>query len=144
MTGTMFFIKSQMNGRVLDVSEGSTEDEAPIIVYSQKGEDCLNQLWRYEDGYFINAKSAKVLDISGGEMQPESPIIQYAQKMSEEAANQKWEVDEDGYIFCSVRPDLVLDIQGREDEDGAAVILYEKRDGEIASNQRWFLEEYYG
>ncbi|KAK4517617.1 TFIIH/NER complex ATP-dependent 5'-3' DNA helicase subunit [Mucor velutinosus] len=144
MTGTMYFIKSQMNGRVLDVSEGSTEDEAPIIVYSQKSEDCLNQLWRYEDGYLINANSAKALDISGGEMQPESPIIQYAQKMSEEAANQKWEIDDEGYICCAARPDLVLDIAERNDEDGAAIILYSKREGEIASNQRWFLEEYSG
>lgn len=104
----------------------------------------MNQLWRYEDGYLINANSAKVLDISGGEMQPESSIIQYAQKMSEEAANQKWEIDGEGYICCSARPDLVLDIAERNDEDGAAVILYEKREGEIASNQRWYLEEYSG
>lgn len=101
-------------------------------------------MWRYEDGYFINANSAKVLDIRGGEMELESSIIQYAQKMSEEAANQKWEIDEDGYICCAARPDLVLDIAGREDEDGSVVILYEKREGEIASNQRWFLEEYSG
>ncbi|KAI8647656.1 ricin B lectin domain-containing protein, partial [Parasitella parasitica] len=143
MTGTMYFIKSQMNGRVLDVKEGSTEDAAEVIVYSQKSDDCLNQLWRYQDGYFINANSAKVLDINGGEMKSESAIIQYAQKMSEEAANQKWGIDEDGYIFCSARPDLVLDIQAREDGDGVPVILYEKRDGEVASNQRWILEEYY-
>ncbi|CEP13132.1 hypothetical protein [Parasitella parasitica] len=134
----------QMNGRVLDVKEGSTEDAAEVIVYTQKNDDCLNQLWRYENGYFINVKSAKVLDICGGEMSPESPIIQYAQKMSEEAANQKWGIDGDGYIFCSARPDLVLDIKSREDDDGAAVILYEKRDGEVASNQRWTLEEYSG
>ncbi|KAI9483829.1 MAG: ricin B lectin domain-containing protein [Benjaminiella poitrasii] len=142
MSGTLYFIKSQFNGRVLDVEEGSTEDEANVIVYTQKYEDCLNQLWRYEDNYLINANSAKALDISGGEMQPESSIIQYAQKASEEAANQKWEIDGEGYIFCSARPDLVLDIQGAEDEDGVQVILYNKREGDVASNQRWSLEEY--
>lgn len=97
-------------------------------------------MWRYEDGYFINAKSAKVLDIKGGEMEPESSIIQYAQKMTEEAANQKWRMDGDGYIFCEAREDLVLDIQGAEDDDGVPVILYQKREGEVAANQRWEME----
>lgn len=117
-----------------------TQDEAKIIVYSQKSEDCLNQLWRIEDGYIINAKSAKALDISGGEMNPEAEIIQYAQKMTEEAANQKWAIDEEGYIYCEARPDLVLDIQGCQDDDAVPVILYNKREGEVASNQRWTLE----
>ncbi|OBZ89643.1 hypothetical protein A0J61_02305 [Choanephora cucurbitarum] len=141
---SLFYIKSHFNGRVLDVEDGSTEDGAKIIVYTQKSEDPYNQLWRYEDGYFINAKSAKVLDIDGGEMNPESPIIQYAQKQYEEAANQRWQIDEEGYIFCMARPDLVLDIEGAEDDDGVAVILYEKREGEVASNQRWYLEPFEG
>ncbi|KAG0168521.1 hypothetical protein DFQ28_003136 [Apophysomyces sp. BC1034] len=138
---TYYFIKSQFNGRVLDVDDGSLEDEANIIVYTQKESDFLNQLWRIEDGYFINAQSAKVLDISGGEMEPESQIIQYARKDFYEASNQRWQIDDEGYIFCSARPDLVLDIQGREDEDCVPVILYEKKEGEVASNQRWYLEE---
>lgn len=104
----------------------------------------MNQLWRYENGYFINAKSAKVLDIRGGEMQPESQIIQYAQKMVEEAANQRWAIDEEGYIFCEARPDLVLDIQGAEDNDCVPVILYERREGEVSSNQRWELVPFEG
>ncbi|KAF7723833.1 hypothetical protein EC973_001558 [Apophysomyces ossiformis] len=137
---TYYFIKSQFNGRVLDVEGGSLEDEANIIVYHQKESDFLNQLWRYEDGYFINAQSAKVLDISGGEMEPESQIIQYARKDEFEASNQRWEIDEDGYIYCIARPDLVLDIQEARDEDEVPVILYEKKEGEVAANQKWFLE----
>lgn len=101
-------------------------------------------MWRFEDGYFINAKSAKVLDIDGGQMDPESSIIQYAQKQTEEAANQKWGIDEEGYIYCQARGDLVLDIQGGEDEDGVPVILYERREGYVAANQRWTLEEFQG
>lgn len=97
-------------------------------------------MWRIEDGYIINAKSAKALDISGGEMNPEAEIIQYAQKMTEEAANQKWAIDEEGYIYCEARPDLVLDIQGCQDDDAVPVILFNKREGEVASNQRWTLE----
>ncbi|KAG2204978.1 hypothetical protein INT47_002602 [Mucor saturninus] len=142
--GPLYFIKSQFNGRVLDVDEGSTEDDAKIIVYTQKTDDCSNQLWYFEDGYFINAKSAKALDIRGGEMESESQIIQYAQKMTEEAANQKWGIDGDGYIYCQAREDLVLDIEGGEDNDGVPVILYEKRVGEVAANQRWCLEMYQG
>ncbi|KAL0091009.1 carbohydrate-binding module family 13 protein [Phycomyces blakesleeanus] len=139
--GPLYFIKSHFNGRVIDVEEGSTEDDATIIVYTQKSEDCLNQLWRYEDGYFINAKSAKALDIRGGEMNEESQICQWQQKQPEEAANQRWSIDEEGYIFCDARPDLVLDIAGGEDDDGVPVILYGKREGEVASNQRWYLVE---
>lgn len=104
----------------------------------------MNQLWRIEDGYIVNAKSAKALDIDGGEMEPESAIIQYRQKSIEEAANQRWGIDSEGYIYCEARPDLVLDIQGREDEDGTPIILYNKREGEVASNQRWTLEEFQG
>jgi hypothetical protein len=97
-------------------------------------------LWHIENGYIINAKSAKTIDIRGGEMNPEAEIIQYAQKMTEEAANQKWVIDEEGYIYSEARPDLVLDIQGREDDDAVPIILYNRRDGEVASNQRWVLE----
>lgn len=75
-------------------------------------------------------------------MESESQIIQYAQKMTEEAANQKWGIDGDGYIYCQARDDLVLDIEGGEDADGVPVILYEKRVGEVAANQRWCLEMY--
>lgn len=77
-------------------------------------------------------------------MEPESKIIQYAQKMTEEAANQRWGIDGDGYIYCQAREDLVLDIEGAEDEDGVSVILYERREGEVSSNQRWCLEMYQG
>lgn len=77
-------------------------------------------------------------------MDPGAPIIQYEQKSSEEAANQKWGIDDEGYIYNLARPDLVLDIQGREDEDGTRIILYTKREGEVASNQRWTLEEFSG
>ncbi|KAI9283356.1 ricin B lectin domain-containing protein [Sporodiniella umbellata] len=135
-----FYIKSQFNGRVLDVEDGSTEDDARIIVYTQKFDDNLNQLWRYESGYFINAKSAKAIDIRGGQMDPESEIIQYGQKEFEEAANQRWDIDEEGYIFNQARPDLVLDIQGAEDDDCVPIILYGRREGEVSSNQRWTLE----
>ncbi|KAI8972760.1 ricin B lectin domain-containing protein [Pilobolus umbonatus] len=140
--GELFYIKSQFNGLVLDIEEGSTEDGAKLIVWNQKWNGCDNQLWRIEDGYIINCKSAKVLDIAGGTMDSGNDIIQYSQKMTMEAANQRWDIDEDGYIACSVRPDLVLDIAGRTDEPGAAVILYERREGEVASNQRWILEKY--
>ncbi|KAI8971822.1 ricin B lectin domain-containing protein [Mycotypha africana] len=140
MTGNVFFIKSELNGRVLDVEGGATDDAARIIVYKQKSSDNQNQLWRYENGYFINVKSAKVLDIKGGEMKPESSIIQYSQKMAQEAANQRWRIDERGYISPEARPDLVLDIKGAKDDDGVPVILYGKREGNAASNQRWRLE----
>ncbi|RCH99040.1 hypothetical protein CU097_014592 [Rhizopus azygosporus] len=140
LAGRRFYIKSQFNGRVLDVEGASTEDDAPVIVYTQKYDDNLNQLWRYENGYFVNVNSAKVLDIRGGQMDPESEIIQYSQKVYEEAVNQRWNIDEEGYIYIEARPDLVLDIQGAEDEDGVPVILYNRREGEVSSNQRWVLE----
>lgn len=77
-------------------------------------------------------------------MKSGSSIIQYSQKMSHEAANQKWEIDGHGYIYCSARPDLVLDIKGAKDDDDVPVILYEKREGEAASNQQWELVPHYG
>ncbi|KAI8978950.1 ricin B lectin domain-containing protein [Pilobolus umbonatus] len=142
MTDQLYYIKSQFNGLVLDIEGGSTEDGAQLIVWHQKHSGCNNQLWRIEDGYIINAKSAKVLDISGGTMDSGNDIIQYSQKLTQQAANQRWQIDDEGYIACSVRSDLVLDIAGRNDEPGAKVILYERRWGEVASNQKWILERY--
>ncbi|KAI9351691.1 ricin B lectin domain-containing protein [Pilaira anomala] len=141
-SGPLYYIKSKFNGRVIDVRKGSTEDEAKIIVYTQKKNDCKNQLWSYENGYLINAKSGKALDIDGGKIENEADLIQYSQKTSGDTSNQKFGITNEGHIYVQSQPDLVLDIKGAKDEDEVPVILYKKREGEVAANQRWTLEPY--
>ncbi|KAI8978957.1 ricin B lectin domain-containing protein [Pilobolus umbonatus] len=138
----LYYIKSQFNGLVLDIENGSTDDNARVVVWDQKFDECEGQLWRLDDGYIINFKSGRVLDISGGNIDNNKDIIQYSRKRIQDAANQRWVIDDEGYIGCSVRPDLVLDIGGCNDGLGAKIILYEKRRDAVAYNQRWTLERY--
>ncbi|KAG2178577.1 hypothetical protein INT44_001730 [Umbelopsis vinacea] len=135
-----FYIRSQFNGRVIDVEGGSVNDNASIIVWDQKGTEAQNQLWEYRNGAFVNVNSGKVLDIKGGNIRADAHIIQYNQKPEYETeSNQRWEIDHEGYIHSTADPNLVLDIKGAEDKAGASVILYERRAGGVASNQRWEL-----
>ncbi|EIE86504.1 hypothetical protein G6F46_007824 [Rhizopus delemar] len=135
-----FFIVSQLNGRVLDVAGGSTENAAKIVVWSKKDSDNDNQLWVYRDGYFANVKSGKVLDVKGNKIEKDAHIIQYdAQEVSDDHKNQTWTIDGNGFIHTFASKDLVLDIKGGKDEDGAEVILYEKKQGSVAANQQWQL-----
>ncbi|KAJ2958853.1 hypothetical protein NQZ79_g5579 [Umbelopsis isabellina] len=135
-----FYIRSQFNGRVIDVEGGSVDDNAHIIVWDQKSDKAANQLWEYRNGAFVNVNSGKVLDIKGGEIEPNAHVIQYNEKPAYSTqSNQRWEVDHEGYIHSSANPNLVLDIKGAEDRSGAKIILYEQRQGGVASNQRWEL-----
>jgi len=62
-----FFIKSQMNGFVLDVSGESHDPGAPVITYPKKDSDNDNQLW-YEDhltGTIRSKMHHLCLDING-------------------------------------------------------------------------------
>ncbi|KAI8981624.1 ricin B lectin domain-containing protein [Mycotypha africana] len=134
-----FFIVSKFNRRVLDVEGASTKDGAKICAWKQKDDsDNENQLWTYDNGYFVNCKSQKVLAIKGKKIESEARVIQNERAEDEEGqAKQRWQIDSQGYIHLASHPDLVVDIRGAEDEDGAEIILYEKRSGTVAANQQW-------
>ncbi|KAG1365998.1 hypothetical protein G6F61_013406 [Rhizopus arrhizus] len=135
-----FFIVSKLNGRVLDVKDGSIENAAPIIVWSKKSSDNENQLWFYRSGNLVNINSEKVLDVKDNKIEKNASIIQYdAKQVDESNLNQTWTFDPYGYIYTHSNPDLVLDIKDAQDKDGAEVILYEKKQGAVAANQLWQL-----
>jgi len=63
-----FFIKSQMNGKVLDIEGGGSSPGARVVMYQQKGHGSSNQLW-FEDSHGnIRSKANEklVLDLSSG------------------------------------------------------------------------------
>ncbi|KAI8987095.1 ricin B lectin domain-containing protein [Pilobolus umbonatus] len=130
-----FFIKSKLNGRVLDVDSGSDKDGAHIIVYKQKSQDNKNQLWKVHNGALINVKSGKALDVKASKIEDGADIIQY--EVQNNQLNQTWKYTGEGYIRTAADPHFVLDIKNAEDEDGARVILYKMKEGSVASNQLW-------
>ncbi|KAG0734503.1 hypothetical protein G6F64_000870 [Rhizopus arrhizus] len=135
-----FFIVSKLNGRVLDVKDGSIENAAPIIVWSKKSSNNQNQLWFYRSGYFVNINSEKVLDVKGNKIEKNASIIQYdAKQVDESNLNQLWSFDPYGCIYAQSNPGLVLDIKDAQDKDGAEVILYERKQDTMAANQLWQL-----
>jgi hypothetical protein len=80
-----------------------------------------------------------VVDIKDKNIQSGTSIIQYDQKSIEEADNQRWGIDDEGYIYCEANPNLVLDIKNCGYDDDP-VILYSRRRTNAAANQRWYLE----
>jgi len=51
VSGRYFFIKSAMNGKVLDIEGNSKQSGAKVIMWGQKDKkDADNQLW-FEDRY---------------------------------------------------------------------------------------------
>ena len=67
MAGGCFFIKSQMNGLVMDVEGGGVHPGTKVVMWHQKHSDNDNQIF-YEDpmtGTIRNKKSQLCLDLQG-------------------------------------------------------------------------------
>ncbi|OZJ04250.1 hypothetical protein BZG36_02484 [Bifiguratus adelaidae] len=135
----VFYIRSRKRGWVLDIEDGSLKSDANLIVWQQKKHGASNQLWVYDDGFLLNAKSGLALDVRGGRLQSNTPIIQYTPKENITiATNQLWDYH-DGFIFPQAHSNLVLDIKGDSKLPGAKVILYDRKPHDNL-NQQWELE----
>src|SRR6516164_2446467 len=85
-----YAIVSRLDGKVLDVQGGVSDDGAPIIQWPWHAG--ANQEWRLEptgDGYFriVSRESGKVLDVSGAVCDDGAPVIQWPWHGG---ANQEW------------------------------------------------------
>ncbi len=129
--GEHFYIKSELNGLVLDIEGASQADCAKLITWNWNGQG--NQKFHYcNNGFLRSAHSGKVLDVEGGVGQG-NKIIQYT---PHGGANQRWRFHPDGTIRLDGF-DLCLDIEGCNSAPGAHIIAWPYNGGR---NQKWRIE----
>ena len=121
-----FFVVSQMNGFVLDIS-GSTKG-GDIINFPAHGGP--NQLWRW-NGSELVSKLHLVLDVQGAERARGTKSIAWH---SNGGLNQKWRFEE-GAVKSNMN-DLVLDVEGAIGKAGTRVIMWDHHGGQ---SQKWFI-----
>lgn len=124
-----FFIKSHLNGKVLDVERGSKSPGTKVIMYQQKGGHPDNQLW-FQDR-FGNIRSKLdddlVLDAQGGTLR----VNHY-----NGSHHQFWAIQGDRIVNVHNHNE-VLDVKGNNKENGAEICAW-KHHGN--SNQKWNFE----
>ncbi len=93
----MTFIKSKLNGYVIDILGNSTAAGAELDAYSEKSSGIANQQWVLildpagSGYYFIKSKlNGNVIDVRGNSTAPATPLDAYPQKASG-TANQLWQ-----------------------------------------------------
>lgn len=59
------FIKSKLNGFVIDIKDRNTARATPLVSWPQKASDNSSQLWAFHEGYIISKLNGLVIDISG-------------------------------------------------------------------------------
>jgi len=133
--GSFFYIRSYLNGLVLDIEGGSSEPGTPCILWPQKEfQDSINQLW-FQDPHTGTIRSALndlCLDFLGDRV----CINPY------EAGNpdQQWSTH-GPFIINHDNPMHVLDVVGNDTEPGAAICRWERKaEATDNRNQKWRME----
>lgn len=135
----VFRLVNRKSGKVLDVSDASSDDGAPIIQWPWHGG--TNQQWRVvpndDDSYrLVNVRSDKLLDSPDGSGQG----TQLDQRGDTDSDNQWWRLvptDSSGYYrLQNVRNGWVADVDAASTEEGAEVIQWPANGG---ANQEWQL-----
>ncbi|KAF9198224.1 hypothetical protein BGZ49_001021, partial [Haplosporangium sp. Z 27] len=143
-----FFIKSGATGLVMDLEAGwitsATDVGAYISMRKQRSLDdpdknlLERQLWKYEDGYFVNRRTNYVIDIYGRNAVVGVKLIQQHKASTKEEGqfNQLWNVVE-GNIQLLHNPKLSIHVDSNK--DGSRVQLLENKPAS-STVQTWVLE----
>ncbi|WP_422768766.1 RICIN domain-containing protein [Plantactinospora sp. WMMC1484] len=133
---TYYRVTNRNSGKVMDVIEGSTANNAEIKQWSWNGGG--NQKWEFQDaggGYVrvVNSNSGKCLDVASASTADGANIIQYT---CGGGTNQQWQwVATDGYHQLRARHSgKCLDVVDRGTGDGADIQQYACTGG---TNQQW-------
>ncbi|ELU13756.1 hypothetical protein CAPTEDRAFT_150733 [Capitella teleta] len=123
------YIVSKMNGRVIDVKNGSMDPGTKIVMWSKKDGDNDNQHW-YEDKYgYIHAKiNGFVFDSAEGSLR--------LQEYDPTLDTRKW-IKNGQKIVNKADPDIVVDIKGGDSSKGAKLQGWEYK---VVDNQHWTFE----
>jgi len=135
ITGSYYFIKSRLNGDVIDILGASTAPGAGLDSYPQKATGTDNQLWEFVSDpagsgyYFIKSKlNGNVIDIEDASTKADTLLDAYPQKTTG-TDNQLWEFVSDpaGSGYCFIKSKLngnVIDIQGASTNPGTLLDAY--------------------
>lgn len=144
---TYYFIKSKLDGNVIDIEGASTKSGALLDAYPQKTTGTDNQLWEFvadpagSGYYFIKSKlNGNVVDIEGGSTKAGTLLDAYPQKSSG-TENQLWQFYADpggsGYFFIMSKQYCnVVDIVGASTKAGAGLDAYPLKSSGT-DNQLW-------
>jgi tyrosinase len=142
-TEKFFFIKSRMNGFVLDIFGGNPAQGTQIISWPQKNSGTDNQLWQFVPSatpnfFFIKSKlNGMVLDIFGANPGQGTNMIDWPQK-STGTDNQLWTITRDGFIQSKLNG-MVIDIFGANPAQGTKIIDWPKKTSGTTNQQWWFV-----
>ena len=135
IVGAYYFIKSKLNGDVIDIAGASTAPGTGLDSYPQKTTGTDNQLWEFVSDpagsgyYFIKSKlDGSVIDIEGASTKAGALLDAYPQKTTG-TDNQLWEFVSDpaGSGYCFIKSKLygnVIDIQGASTNPGTPLDAY--------------------
>ena len=129
-----YFIKSKLNGLVLDIRVSNPLPGALVQMWTQN--NGLNQQWTITDDGFIKSKlNGLVLDIRASDPRPGAFVQMWTQN---NGMNQQWTITDDGIIKSKLNG-LVLDIRVSDPLPGAFVQMWTQNNG---MNQQWILEKF--
>ncbi|KAG0043718.1 hypothetical protein BGZ83_011087, partial [Gryganskiella cystojenkinii] len=143
-----FYIKSA-NGYVMDLEAGWITSPTDVGAYiSMRKQRSLEdsdkslverQLWRYEDGYFINRRTNYVIDVNGRSAVVGVKLVQHHKATTEEDGqnNQLWNVV-DGNIQLRHNQKLIINVV--HNGDGSRVQLVENKASQNTTVSNWILE----
>jgi len=143
-----FYLRSLLNGNVIDIEEASTQPGALLDAYPMKVTGNSNQLWELVpdpagSGYsFLKSQlSGNVIDIMEASKQPKALLDAYPQKTTG-TDNQLWEFVPDpagsGYVFIvSKLNGNVVDILGGSAQPGASLDSFPRNPAGQTANQLW-------
>jgi len=144
---TYAFIKSKLNGNVIDIEKASTAPAALLDAFPKKSTGNDNQQWEFvadpagSGFYFIKSKlDGQVIDIQGNSTAPGAKLEAYPQKSSG-TDNELWEfipdvVDPSFYFIKSKLNGNVIDIEGASTTPGAGLDAYPQKSTNN-NNQLW-------
>jgi hypothetical protein len=145
--GTYYFIKSKLDGNVIDIQGASTSSGALLDAFPKKTTGTDNQLWEFiadpagSGYYFIKSKlNGNVIDVQGASTKPGTLLDAYPQKTSG-TDNQLWQflADPGGsgdFFIMSKLNGFVIDIQGASTTAGAGLDAYHMK-ASGTNNQLW-------
>lgn len=122
-----FFIVSELNNKVLDISGGNPSAGAGIIVWPKKSPHARNQLWYFDpQGVIHSALNDLVLESHAGTQVRTMPFLHHNYQQWTAVGNRI--VNKTGEC---------MDIRGAQNRDGAEVISFGYKG---SANQHWRLE----
>lgn len=144
---TYYFLKSKLDGSVIDIQGASTKSGALLDAYPQKTTGTDNQLWQFvadpagSGYYFIKSMlDGSVIDIQGASSKFGTLLDAYPQKTTG-TDNQLWQFVQDpaGSGYCFIMSKLngyVIDIQGASTKPGTLLDAYPMK-ASGTNNQLW-------